>query len=265
MSFDTKRIVDSWHSRALAYNELIARWPLFTQMADQLIDALPDDFSGHALDLAGGSGLLSERLLIRHPLSNITLIEPAKNMLELAAQRLDPGVKLLNTTAEQLGELHLTADAVLCNAAFHLMNEELVLPAIARALNSGGLCAFNLWGHSFDETANREDIVDWLSFVEKAMQERGENLATHSPSIAPRARSIQELKRRAGECGLELDNYKITEHRTHARFGIEFAAMSDNFLGHLETQKRLGVINRAIELSSGYDLRISVNFVFAKH
>ena len=185
-------------------------------------------------------------------------------MLELAKQRLRNTANFINATAEQLQDLHLKVDAVLCNAAFHLMDEELVLPAIARALNSGGLCAFNLWGHSFDETANRENIVDWLSFVERATQEQGETLATHSPGIAPRTRSIQELKHCAIDSGLELDNYRISEHRTHARFGIEFAAMSDNFLGQFETQKRSEIIKRAIELSSGYDLRMSVDFVFRK-
>jgi len=260
----TDLIVNSWHNRAVAYDAFISRWPLFTDMADQLVDSLPDDYSGHTLDLAGGSGLLSERLLIRHPLARITLMEPAKNMIELAVHRLGNNVTFVHATAEQLGSHPLSADAVLCNAAFHLMDEEIVFPAIAKVLNPGGICSFNLWGHSFDETAKFEYMVDWLSFVKKAMQEQGEHLPTHSPHIAPRARSIQGLQSIAERCGLALYKYMITEHRTHARFGIEFAAMSENFLKQLEPQKRLDVINRAIELSSGHDVRMSAVFVFLK-
>jgi len=264
MAQRTNVIVNSWHSRAVAYDALISRWPLFTEMADKLIDALPGGFVGHALDLAGGSGLLSDRLLLRYPQASITLIEPAINMLKLAKQRLGSDVSLLNTTAEHFGSFNLSADAVLCSAAFHLMDESLVFPAIAETLYPGGIFAFNLWGHSFDETVNQEHMVDPLGFLQTAMQEHGETLGIHLPRMATRARSIKKLERCASGSGLELDNYGITEHRTHARFGIEFSAMSENFLGHLETHKRLDVIKRAIELSSGYDLRMSVHFVFRK-
>ena len=51
--------IQSWHERAYAYNQLIERWSIFTQMAKRLLDFLPKDFDEHALDIAGGRGLLS--------------------------------------------------------------------------------------------------------------------------------------------------------------------------------------------------------------
>ena len=79
-------IIQSWHERAHKYQQLTERWPIFTNMANRLLDYLPNEFNGHALDIAGGSGLLAKQLLDKFPNAQVTLVEPAENMRELAQQ-----------------------------------------------------------------------------------------------------------------------------------------------------------------------------------
>ena len=77
-------VINSWHVRARAYDKLIKRWPIFTNMVNRLLEFIPEDFDGHALDIAGGSGLLAEHLLRRNPNARMTLVEPAEGMRALA-------------------------------------------------------------------------------------------------------------------------------------------------------------------------------------
>ena len=111
----------SWHDRAEAYHRLLASWPLFSHLADRLIDLLPHPIQGPLIDLAAGTGLVAERVLDRYPQAQVQLVEPAQAMLTLARQRLGTRVtRYVQSAAETVGQLSVQADAVVCNAALHL-------------------------------------------------------------------------------------------------------------------------------------------------
>ncbi len=257
-------IIRSWHVRARAYDDLIGRWSIFTEMVDRLIDLIPSDFAGHALDIGGGSGLLSERLLDRHSNASITLVEPAEEMRSLALHRLGDRVEIRDVTSHEVGELGIVADAALCSASFHLMNENTTLPSVAAALKSGSVFAVNLWGHSFDETATLDQKVDWTVFVDLALCESGERPLPRPKRAPSRLRSADGLRRIGEACGLHLQEKQIVESRIETRFNIEFAAMTDIFLDHVAPVRRERIINRALELCTGIDTIFSVDFRFIK-
>jgi trans-aconitate methyltransferase len=117
-------VIQSWHDRAHAYDNLIQRWPIFTELVRRLLEFLPNKFDGHALDIGGGSGLLTEQLLEKCPNAHITLVEPANEMRALASRRFGKRIEVKNLTSDYLNKIEHTADAAFSSASFHLMNEE---------------------------------------------------------------------------------------------------------------------------------------------
>lgn len=257
-------VIHSWHVRAHAYDKLIERWPIFTHMVSQLLEFIPNEFDGHALDIAGGSGLLTEHLLERHPKARVTLVEPAEEMRALASRRLGNRIEIRDSTSDKLDKLGLVADAAFCSASFHLMNEETTLPSVASVLNKGSVFAVNLWGHSFDETIAMDQKIEWMQFVDQALCEY-EQPAMRRPKKTLRRIKCEDGLRKIGEvCGLHLLKTKIVTAEIETQFNIEFAAMDFNFLNHVETNIRKQVINRALKLCHGVDTISYVDLSFEK-
>ena len=257
-------IIRSWHKRAHAYNKLIERWPIFTDMANRLLEYLPDGFQGHALDIAGGSGLLSQLLLEKHSLAHITLVEPAEDMRALALQQLGHQIDIVDANTDSLNTLGITADAALCNASFHLMNEAIALPSIASVLQTGAVFATNCWGHSFDEAIELNQKVDWMQYVDQALSKFNQPLALRLEKTVPTIKSTEELRDIARGCGLDLIEVEVITNKIESKFNIEFAAMDDEFLGHINNDIREEVINLALELCQGNDIISIVDLCFEK-
>jgi len=211
-------VIQSWHERAHAYNRLIDRWPIFTQMANRLLDFLPENFDGHALDIAGGSGLLSEYMLKRHKDVQITLVEPAENMRNLALHFLGNRVEILNSTSDELEKYSLIADAALCNASFHLMDEETTLPSVASVLRKGSIFAVNCWGHSFKEAQALNQKADWMIFVDQALDELVLPPMNRPSMAKPNIKSAAGLRKIGENCGLRLIESKIVTTEIEAKF-----------------------------------------------
>ena len=117
METQEQQIIDSWQERARAYQGLTEHWPIFGRLADRLIDLLPSPVESPVLDLAAGAGLLSARLLQRHPQTRVYLVEPAEAMLELAVRRVGSrSIGHAQVSAAQLDRVSIRAGAVLCSA-----------------------------------------------------------------------------------------------------------------------------------------------------
>ena len=257
-------VIRSWHDRAHAYDNLIKRWPVFTDMAGRLLEILPKEFDGHALDIAGGSGLLAENLLSRCPDTRVTLVEPAAAMRALASRRLGGRIEIRDATSDELDKLGFAADAAFCSASFHLMNEETTLPSVASVLKQGSVFAANLWGHSFDETIVLDQKVEWMQFVDQALGEFDQPPMHRSKKPARRIKSADGLRKIGRACGLHLLETKIVTADIKTQFNIEFAAMDVNFLNQLGTDMRQQVIDRALLLCRGVDTITSVDLNFEK-
>ena len=227
-------------------------------------ECISGEFNGHALDLAGGSGLVAERLLNKYPQACVTMVEPAAEMRALATRRLCGRVKIKDATSDELNKLDVAVDVAFCNASFHLMNEKSTLPSVASILRQGSIFSTNLWGHSFDETIDLNQKVDWMQFMDQALAEFGQP-PMHRPKIPRRRIKSANLLRKIGEaCGLQLLETKITTAEIETQFNIEFAAMDSKFLNEVETEFRMPIIDRALQLCRGVDKISLVDLQFEK-
>lgn len=258
-------VIRSWHVRAHAYDKLISRWPIFVDMVGRLLEFLPKEFDGQVLDIAGGSGLLAQHLLERHPKARVTLVEPAEAMRALASRRLGGRIEIRDVTSDSLDKLGLAADAAFCSASFHLMNEETTLPSVASILKQGSVFAANLWGHSFDETIDLDLKTDWMQFVDQALNEFDQLPMDRPKKLARRIKSADGLLKIGRTCGLHLLETKIVTADIKTQFNIEFAAMDVKFLNQLKADIRQQVIDRALQLCRGVDTISSVDLIFEKN
>ncbi len=239
-------IIRSWHDRAFAYHELIERWPIFTDMVNRLLKYIPKDFQGHALDIAGGSGLLSKHLLEKHPAARVTLAEPAENMRALALRDLGNRIDIIDATSDSLDDHDITADAALCSASFHLMNEDMVLPSVASVLKTGSVFAINCWGHSFEEAIELNHKEDWMQCIDQALSEFDQPPMQRPKKTEPIIKNTAGLSKIGMSCGLHLIETEIETTEIETKFSIEFAAMNNKFLSHVKNDIRIQVIDRAL-------------------
>lgn len=239
--------IERWSSAAAAYRSLTRSTPIFTRLAERLVGALPAGFAGTCIDLAAGSGLLAELLLARHPGARVHLVEPAGPMLALAREALGArAAGYHRRAAEELGRLELQADACLASAAAHLLREEDVFPAVARALRPGGLYAFNLWGHSFETTAD-DPSFEWRAPVEAACRELG-LAAPRWPAVEPpRVRRLRDLEQLGQACGLALEDCRTDRDALPGSFYVRFAAMFPAWMEHVPGGRREELLERARE------------------
>ena len=259
-----EEVIRSWHDRAHAYDTLIGRWPIFTSMADRLLECISGEFNGHALDIGGGSGLVAERLLNKHPKACVTLVEPAAEMRALATRRLGGRVEIKDVASDELDKLDVAVDVSFCSASFHLMNEKTTLPSVASILRKGSIFSTNLWGHSFDETIDLNQKADWMQFLDQALAEFDQPPMHRPKNPARRIKSANGLRKIGEACGLHLLETKIVTTEIETQFNIEFAAMDSNFLNQVETEFRMPVIDRALQLCRGVDIISSVDLKFEK-
>jgi SAM-dependent methyltransferase len=127
---------------------------------------------GDVLDLAAGTGKITEALVVRHGL-RVTAVDPDPAML--AQFRADQrGVDAREGTAEQIPLPDAAVDAVVVGTAWHWFDRANAEPEIARVLRPGGVLAV-LWNGD-------DDTVDWV---------RGYHRALH-PGELPRASATEE-------------------------------------------------------------------------
>lgn len=240
------QVIQSWQDRARAYHVLTEHYPLFSQLSERLVDLLPASFTATLIDLAAGAGLSTECVLARYPHAQVYLVEPAQAMLALALQRVGKRISgHAQLTAEELGSLSVQADAVVCSAAMHLLDETQVFPQVARCLKLGGLFVFNLWWHSWEATAHIDPGPHWRAVLEQTLAEEGVAADALPVPSRPRVRTRQGLSRAAGEAGLSIVRTIIDTDRLPLRFFIDFAAMSEAFLNTLTPGRRDTVLKRA--------------------
>jgi ubiquinone/menaquinone biosynthesis C-methylase UbiE len=159
---------------------------------DWALDAVRARNPLRVLDLAAGTGKLTEALLRHEAEVEVIAVEPDAEMLA-ELQRRVPGVTALAGSAEDIPLPDGAVDAVLVGQAFHWFDQDRALPEIARVLRAEGvLCA--LW--------NYEDAsVPWVAeFTEVARTSPGRmadqrRLQTHQ-AFAPFERVVFEHSQR---------------------------------------------------------------------
>lgn len=272
--------IDLWESRAPAYAALVRRWTIFTTLAQRLVDSLPADFDGALLDLAAGSGLCSERVLMRHPLAQLHLADPAPAMLTEARARLaDQRARSAPTGAqahsyhelagEEIGQLAAgqlgtgQLDACVCSAAAHLFDEDLAFPALAQLLRPGGVYAFNFWGHAFAETAQHERF-EVRRILDASCMALGFEAPTWREQPAPRVRSRADIDSLAHACGMRLEACVISADPLAEAFYVDFACMDPYWLEGIPSEHHAQIIADARARCQGEESAYSVRFLLRR-
>ena len=234
-----EKVIDSWHERADAYENLVSRYRIFTDMAMTLVQLIEKN-DVTVLDLAAGTGLVSKLLLehVRLSPNSLYLIEPAKQMCVHARKHL-PKCHIYQIAAEDC--LSIAAlrrgsfDFVICNASMHLMSEEEIFPIVVQLLKAhSGSFLYTLWYHAFDETENDdnneefEDCVNQaLTFYRYPKYFSRDNASSSSKRFV---RSRKYLEETAQKFGLRLDSCEIFRDRINMEFDLDFLLMRPDWL-----------------------------------
>lgn len=237
--------VARWNAAARAYERFASTWAPFGEFADRLIDELPGTFDGVAVDVGAGTGLVAARLRARRPAARVWLVEPAEAMLAIARERLGDAIEgAVCATAEELSPRLPDFDAALSSAALHLADLERVIGAVARRLRPGGLFAFNLWGHSFAETAARGRWGAWRGVLDRALARHGHGVVRLPESAGESPVTRAEIEAWAAAAGLRA---RITVDPLALPVGLSLdcAALFEGFLGALDPSEREAVLATA--------------------
>ena len=244
-------IVAQWHARAEAYDALCHRWPMFATLVDWLLFAVPLN-AAHVVDLAGGTGLVSERILASRPGVRVSLVEPAAGMRQCARTRLGERVTYIDAVASDLTQVCTPVDAIVCNVSMHLLDEDAVFAAVASVLEPGGVFVFNYWWHSFEGLEAPD--MRWEKVVTEEVEAVGGSMPEPPERPRPRQRSASSLAQSARASGLELrDIVHENAHATGELF-VDFWEMRPDWLEHLGADR--DVVIQRIRTRAGIPLEL---------
>jgi SAM-dependent methyltransferase len=140
------RRASSFGAQAQLYAEYRPDYP------DEAIDWVLPHGAGHVLDLAAGTGKLTQSLLARG--LRVTAVEPDEAMLGELGKRFPKAAALIGT-AERIPLPDSSVDAVVVGQAFHWFDPPRALTEIGRVLRPGGTLGA-LWNYE-------DHRVPWVS------------------------------------------------------------------------------------------------------
>ena len=124
----------------------------------EVLDRLPLRGDEVVLDAGCGSGRVTAALAERLPRGRVIGVDGSAEMLEVARERLGPGVELLHQDLVAL-ELPEPVDAVLSTATFHwIADHETLFARLFAALRPGGRLVAQCGGHG--NVQNVHDAAD---------------------------------------------------------------------------------------------------------
>ena len=244
------RTIDSWHTRADAYDILVKNYQIFTDMAMGLVKFVEKhrDKDCHIMDLAAGTGLVS-KLLIDHlhiSPSSLHLVEPAERMC-IHARNTIKTPHIYQISAEDCLSIpdlpRNYFDFILCNASMHLMSENDIYPIVSKLLREKkGYFLYTLWYHAFDETQHYDENKEFEGYINDVLSSFNypKYFSTKSKgtstTIDRSVRSRKYLEETAYQNGLKLESCTIHNYRTPRSFDLDFSLMTPNWLiEHLKT------------------------------
>ncbi|MBV0933440.1 malonyl-ACP O-methyltransferase BioC [Marinobacterium weihaiense] len=139
MQRDKRKVAQAFSRAAESYDSVAQ---LQRDIADQLLDWLPQQAEGHVLDLGCGTGYAAPYLRERYPQTPLLHLDLAHGMLSFAReQRPVPDAYYLCGDAEQLPLADASVDLIWSSLAVQWCEQpERLLAELARVLKPGGRC-----------------------------------------------------------------------------------------------------------------------------
>jgi SAM-dependent methyltransferase len=138
----------------------------------EAIDWMLPDGAKTVLDLGAGTGKLTRALAARG--LEVFAVDPSPKMLAQLSASL-PGAIVHEGTAEDIPLGDATVDAVFVAQAWHWVDQDLALPAVARVLKPGGTLAL-IWNL-------RDESVPWVARLTDAMHQANAEIYLQNPDI----------------------------------------------------------------------------------
>ena len=128
---------------AEAYDRFMGRYS--TLLSPQMVDLAGVRTGQRALDVGCGPGALTEELVRRLGAEAVTAVDPSPPFVEAARAR-NPGVTVLEASAEALPFADDSFDAVIAQLVVHFMADPVAgLAEMRRVTRPGGVVAASVW------------------------------------------------------------------------------------------------------------------------
>lgn len=138
---DKQKIKESFSKSAKTYDKYA---DIQKTMAEKLVFQISGNYK-NILDVGCGTGLLEEFLIKKYPYSEITGIDIASQMVEIASKKFD-NIKFLLADGESLPFSDSEFDLVVSSASIQWMDTQKVFSEAHRVLKPKGMFYFSTFG-----------------------------------------------------------------------------------------------------------------------
>ena len=237
------------------YREYTQTYPFYREIAQQLLSLAPIRSDMTIVDLACGTGVLTEQICQKWAQTcQIIGVDASAAMLKYAQS--NPALSTARFYQSQAEDLDMllpaaSVDVVLCNAAFWQMQIKKTLAVILQLLKPGGFFLFNRLERSRplpeDPPGTRSPIAS--SLFEIAQQGYG-YVSQPPPEPAFADLPVEEVKRLVTEAGFTLSHYDIPSagiERTAEDLYAFLKIPSIKVLPGLRYARRVEIIQKAFQ------------------
>lgn len=217
---------EAWDNSATNYATFASRSSLYQETAAALVRLAGIKAGMTVVDLACGSGMVTESILGRRGGNKVTIIATdfSEQMIARARERIaSTRVTFHCEVAERLSQVvegHV--DRVLCNAAFWQFDREAALAEIVQVLKPSGKCLLTLpdWSAFIDEPDVQYEKHKLLWMILEEMFIRGHR-TPRAPVAGPAAPPAADAFRLSND-GLQVEKIEHIAVKSTAQDYFEF-------------------------------------------
>jgi SAM-dependent methyltransferase len=196
----------SFDVAADAYDGFMGRYSLL--LSPQLADLAGVRAGQRVLDVGCGTGALTAELVTRLGSAAVAAVDPSEPFVAAARAR-NPGVQVLQASAEQLPFVDQAFDAAVAQLVVHFMSDPVAgVAEMARVTRRGGVVAACVWDHGGGQGP--------LSMFWQAARELDPEVEDESQLAGAREGHLAELFKAAGLH--EIDETALSVSLEHSSF-----------------------------------------------